>query len=152
MIKNFKIFEAKRLSNKSLINAIYDYLVNALPSNFSAKIWTDGTLNIYDSNVKRNKGVVAYFYINRQLTEFTLSLNSRTFFSNANLIQEFILEKFKQSRIPIDFNVINDDTDNFNRHCYINFNINFFENVISFFEELNPEDLILHFSTTKYNL
>jgi len=150
-MKYIKQYETK-ITQKSLLEVISNFLNKALPNNFSIKLYQD-TINIKDTNIKTNKNIGFIYILGTQKTKFKIQLSCRTLEgSNINIAMEYIINELNNN-IPIDEEGREEDSSwLYNLHYNITFNPKYFENVITLFNTLPIEDLSIIMSAEKYNL
>jgi len=161
-MKHIKTYET-RITQKSLLNAINDFIVKALPPKFTVKIY-NGTINIKESNIRNTVG---YYFISFSDESFfdkktySIHLGSRTLEgSNSYLIVEYIINKLKNSNIPTKIisseekktNYTSQNRCGYDKYSVVSFTIKYFENIISFFNTLPTDELETFLLSNKYNI
>ena len=69
-----------------------------------------------------------------------------------NVMANYIKDKMKQSRIPVEVIYNRDNTNNYNEHNNLKIDINYYDEVIKFFNNLDPKELSLYMMAEKFNL
>ncbi len=147
-MKYIKTFEAK-LTQKALIESIKSFLDKALPNNFTSKL-NGSTLDIKETGQRK---APCYIYI--ELSNKLISINISCYTlkgSNINVMANYIKDKMKQSRIPVEVIYNRDDTNNYNEHNNLKIDINYYDEVIEFFNNLPTDELEIAMMAHKFNL
>jgi len=154
-MKYIKTYETK-VTQKSLTDTIYSFLLNALPDKFNAILY-NATINIKDNSItKKNKARNdGYYYtLKDKYGIFSIYLCSSTADgSDINLVSQFIIEKITSSNIPL-YSIGTKEKLGaiYDEETLIEFNIKYFEDVIEFFNQLSKEELEIFITSKKYNL
>jgi len=163
-MKYIKTYETK-ITQKALIETMTTFLKKALPDNFIVKLY-QGTINIKDVSLgkscddklldKRRRNV-GYFYVTGDTRSgFEMHLSCRTLEgSNINIAVKYIIGNLKDNmsvgklfkfRYQEDFGWMYD------QQYIVNFDSDYFKDVINMFNNLPPEDLNIFMIANKYNL
>lgn len=146
-MKYIKTFEAK-LTKKPIIESIKSFLDKALPNNFTTKL-NGATLDIKEIGQKR---APCFIYVSLD-EEISINIPCYTLKgSNIIAMANYIKDKMKQSRIPVAVEHNRDDTNNYNENVTLEININYYDEVIDFFNKLPTNELEIVMVAHKYNL
>jgi hypothetical protein len=148
-MKYIKTYEAA-ISNKSVINAIANFLQRALPDNFKLKVYR-GTINIDDKNIKNKIHNMGLFYIlENVVSNLELHLCYRTKEgSNIDIAVKYIVDQLQNISL-IKYEEHNQWS--FNKSYIATFDSNDLEDIINLFNNLPSEDLNIFMTANKFNL
>jgi hypothetical protein len=147
-MRYIKTFES-RLTQKAIIESIKLFLDRALPTNFRTK-FNNSTLDIKQTGQKKSP---CFIYVSLREEVFTINIPCYTLKgSNINILPKYIENKMEQSKIPVSVEYYRDDTSNYNEHGIVEININYYDEVINFFNQLPSDELEVVMNAHKYNL